>query len=151
MAECVHAVVQGRLDLLQRLRARKPPCPWDGLTCLYAAEEGHVDILQWAHSQGCPYWEERCLAAAWTHGQWPIVQWILTNTSKKYCVSPPRTGLWYNLRVEFYAARRWLAAERGLRWGGTINQWDHTLEDLGNVLFGVVLCRDLSTLILRYC
>ena len=31
-----------------------PECPWDEATCTSAAEGGHQEVLQWAHSQGCP-------------------------------------------------------------------------------------------------
>jgi hypothetical protein len=27
---------------------------WDSWTCAYAAERGHLDVLQWARANGCP-------------------------------------------------------------------------------------------------
>jgi len=34
-------------------RFKRQGCPWDSLTCFYAASEGHLEVLQWARSQGC--------------------------------------------------------------------------------------------------
>ena len=28
--------------------------PWDWQTCAYAAESGHLEVLQWARANGCP-------------------------------------------------------------------------------------------------
>ena len=47
--------------------ARANDCPWNGLTCLRAAElaadGGPFDVLVWAHKNGCP-WEDR---KEWIH------------------------------------------------------------------------------------
>jgi murein DD-endopeptidase MepM/ murein hydrolase activator NlpD len=40
------------LELLQWARAQG--CPWDEEICALAAEGGHLEILQWARDQGCP-------------------------------------------------------------------------------------------------
>jgi len=34
--------------------AQDPPCPWSAVTCAYAAEAGHLQVLQWARENGCP-------------------------------------------------------------------------------------------------
>ena len=30
-------------------------CPWDARACAGAALDGHLDVLQWAIDNGCPY------------------------------------------------------------------------------------------------
>jgi hypothetical protein len=37
---------------------RENGCPWDDRTCWMAAENGHLEVLQWAHANGCP-WDDR--------------------------------------------------------------------------------------------
>jgi hypothetical protein len=33
---------------------RENGCPWDGFTRLFAEEQGHIEILNWAIENGCP-------------------------------------------------------------------------------------------------
>ena len=42
----------GHLEVMQWARANG--CPWDSLTCAYAAEGGYLEVLQWARANGCP-------------------------------------------------------------------------------------------------
>ena len=42
----------------------KSPCPWNEETCLHAATNGHLDVLQWAIENGCPRNEWICHCAA---------------------------------------------------------------------------------------
>ena len=49
----------GHLEVLQWARANG--CPWDERTCKRAAEGGHLKLLQWAISNGCPYNKENLL------------------------------------------------------------------------------------------
>src|ERR1700688_2361817 len=35
--------------------ARENGCPWDEVTCAYAALNGHLDILKWARENECPW------------------------------------------------------------------------------------------------
>ena len=51
---CISAAENGHLDVLQWARAQDPPCPWDEWACMYAGQNGHLDVLQWARSQGAP-------------------------------------------------------------------------------------------------
>ncbi len=44
--------------------AHSQGCPWDEWTCAYAAREGHLEVLQWAQSHGCPWDEKTCANAA---------------------------------------------------------------------------------------
>ena len=34
--------------------ARQNGCPWDWMTCTFAAKGGHLEVLQWARENGCP-------------------------------------------------------------------------------------------------
>ena len=40
----------GHLEVLQC--ARSQGCPWDSDTCYEAAQNGHLEVLQWARSPG---------------------------------------------------------------------------------------------------
>ncbi len=62
----------GHLNVLQW--ARSQGCPWDKWTCAFAAEAGNLEMLQRAHSQGCPWDEDTCARAA-GGGHLEIVQW----------------------------------------------------------------------------
>ena len=42
----------GHLDVLQWARAQG--CPWNWCTCVKAAEGGHLKLLSWARANGCP-------------------------------------------------------------------------------------------------
>ena len=45
-----------KMDILECLKyAHEHGCPWDILTCMYAALNGHLDCLQYAHENGCPW------------------------------------------------------------------------------------------------
>ena len=47
------AAMGGHLEVLQWARANG--CPWDEKTCMHAAEGGHLEVLQWARANGCPW------------------------------------------------------------------------------------------------
>jgi len=51
---CCSAAENGHFHVLQWLRARDPPCPWDTRTCSRAGLVGHLDMLRWAKEQGAP-------------------------------------------------------------------------------------------------
>lgn len=48
------AASYGQLEVLKWLRSRDPPCPWNTWTLWHASEEGHLDILKYAHENKCP-------------------------------------------------------------------------------------------------
>ena len=50
---CVYAAVNGHLEILKW--ARENGCPWDKCTCTYAASNGHLEVLKWARENGCPW------------------------------------------------------------------------------------------------
>jgi hypothetical protein len=49
---CSYAAKRGHLEVLQWARANG--CPWDEETCTFAAKKGHNEVLQWAIENGCP-------------------------------------------------------------------------------------------------
>ena len=51
----------GHLEVLQW--ARYNGCPWDEWTCALAASSGHLEVLQWLRSNGCPWDEWTCARA----------------------------------------------------------------------------------------
>lgn len=50
---CSSAARGGHLEVLQWLRSIG--CPWDSYTCSSAANGGHLDVLTWARENGCPW------------------------------------------------------------------------------------------------
>ena len=48
-----YAAINKHLEVLQWARANG--CPWDEETCAWAAENGHLEVLQWARAHGCPW------------------------------------------------------------------------------------------------
>jgi hypothetical protein len=59
---CSWSAGNGHLEVLQWARANG--CPWDWLTCADAAYNGHLDVLQWAQANGCTWDESTCIDAA---------------------------------------------------------------------------------------
>ena len=52
----------GNLEILRY--AHENGCPWDAQTCSHAADGGHLQVLQYAHDYGCPWGAETCKRAA---------------------------------------------------------------------------------------
>ena len=69
---CRYAAEGGHLAVLQRARAHG--CPWDEKTCAEAAMNGHLEVLQWARAKGCPWDETTCNMAA-MNGHLAVLQW----------------------------------------------------------------------------
>ncbi len=63
---------RGHLQVLQW--ARSQGCPWDARTCPAAADGGHLEVLQWLRSQGCPWDGWTCANAAY-RGHLEVLQW----------------------------------------------------------------------------
>jgi len=55
-SHCNAAAFKGHLAVVQYLRSRG--CPWSKWTALNAADRGHLEFLKWAHQNGCP-WDPR--------------------------------------------------------------------------------------------
>ena len=49
----IYAAKNGNLDCLKY--AHENNCPWDETTTSSAAENGHLDCLKYAHENGCPW------------------------------------------------------------------------------------------------
>ena len=73
---CMYAAREGNLEVLQW--ARRNGCPWDEQTCAAAAKGGHLELLQWAHQNGCPWNEGTCTEAA-EEGHLELLQWARQN------------------------------------------------------------------------
>ncbi len=58
--------------------ARAQGCSWNEWTCMYAAGEGHLEVLKWARSQGCP-WDEGTLLYAAEGGHLELLEWAKEN------------------------------------------------------------------------
>ena len=54
--------MQGHLQVLQWARAND--CPWNVTTCSQAAGGGHLSVLLWARRNGCPWDRATCLRIA---------------------------------------------------------------------------------------
>jgi hypothetical protein len=50
---CWSAAQGGHLDVIQW--ARENDCPWDANLCAEAAEHGHLHVLKGARKMGCPW------------------------------------------------------------------------------------------------
>ncbi|CAB9530144.1 ankyrin repeat protein [Seminavis robusta] len=71
-----YAAENGHLELLQWLKENG--CPWDSWTCHRAASGGHLEILKWARENGCPWNEYTCACAA-ENGNLEILKWAREN------------------------------------------------------------------------
>ena len=59
---CSNAALNGHLEVLQY--AHYNGCKWDAWTCSNAALNGHSEVLKFAHENGCPWSEHTCSNAA---------------------------------------------------------------------------------------
>ena len=74
---CAYAADNGHIHVLQWLRSQDPPCPWNVFTCAYAAREGQLVTLQWLRSQDSPCpWDEYTCICAAENGNLPVLQWL---------------------------------------------------------------------------
>jgi len=74
---CALAAQEGHLEALQWLRA--DGCHWDQKTCALAAQESHLEALQWLRANGCPWDKRTCAVMASRYPlavQGPMVAWI---------------------------------------------------------------------------
>lgn len=56
------AAIHGHLECLELARAQG--CPWDQVVCENAAADGNLAVLKYAHENGCPWDEQVCRVAA---------------------------------------------------------------------------------------
>ena len=62
------------MSTIQERLCNVPITKW----CAFAAENGHMDILQWAMANGAPWDEDTCAYAA-ANGYFEIFQWARAN------------------------------------------------------------------------
>ena len=74
---CVMAAENGQLAVLQW--AREMDCEWDAGTCGMAARGGHLAVLQWARANGCAWNSGTCIRAA-QGGHLQVLQWARSNS-----------------------------------------------------------------------
>ena len=67
------ACESGHLEMLKWLRSEG--CPWDEWTCYGAAQGGHFEVLKWLGSEGCP-WDEKACEAAAKGGHFEVLKWL---------------------------------------------------------------------------
>jgi hypothetical protein len=72
MQVCNMAALKGHLEILQWARLQN--CPWDKYTCSWAAKHGHLEVLKWARLQNCPWDEYVCIWSAYC-GHLKVLKW----------------------------------------------------------------------------
>ena len=108
---CKDAAQDGHLEVLQWARANG--APWDAMTCRDAALGGHLEVLQWARANGCPWDEMTCTYAA-KDGHLEVLQWARANGApwdENTCAKPRKAATW---RCCSGRARTALRGTRGL-------------------------------------
>ena len=89
---CSLAASRGHLEILKW--AHSNGCPWDRWTCMNASENGHLEVLEWAISQKCPWDEWTCYYAA-ENNHLNILEWAHSNGcpwDEWTCVSAAENG-----------------------------------------------------------
>ncbi len=66
----------GHLEVLQW--AQSQGCTWDEWTCAHAAWGGHLEVFKWLRSQGCPWNKHTCANAA-QRGHLKVLKWARSN------------------------------------------------------------------------
>jgi hypothetical protein len=69
---CQYAAWGGHLVALKF--ARQHGCPWDARTCHFAARGGHLEVLRWAREHQCPWGSGTCALAA-RQGHLAVLRW----------------------------------------------------------------------------
>jgi hypothetical protein len=70
---CSLAARGGHLEVLKWLHSTG--CPFDTTTCCAAATGGHLKVLKWPHDTGCPWDSLTCRAAA-AGGYLEVLKWL---------------------------------------------------------------------------
>jgi hypothetical protein len=70
-------LLSGNLNFLRYIWCTRS-CRWDSEFCSKSAANGHFEILQWAHANGCQL-HERASAYAARSGRLEILQWVRSN------------------------------------------------------------------------
>jgi hypothetical protein len=72
----IYAGRNGHLDCLQY--AHENGCPWDKQTTSNAAENGHLECIKYAHENGCP-WDINTTLQASMNGHFDCLRYALEN------------------------------------------------------------------------
>jgi len=82
----------GLLDTMKWLRSLDPPCPWDDEVFRDAAVciwwNPSLEILNWLHTQGCPWDVSKCLISSSAAGNLAAIQWILSLEDAPQPITP---------------------------------------------------------------
>ena len=111
---CGHAAFGGHLEVLQWLHTND--YPWDTNTSPHAAFEGHLEVLKWLREHGCPWSGGTCTNAA-MGGHLEVLQWAHANGcpwNKKTCTYAADGG--------HFEVLKW-AHENGAPWDGMMTQY----------------------------
>ncbi len=71
---CREAASGGYLEVLKWAHANG--CDWDADTCAYAAQGGHLEVLKWARANGCHWNRVTCYNA---RGHPEVLKWAHEN------------------------------------------------------------------------
>jgi hypothetical protein len=121
---CDIAAKYGKIETLQWLRTRYPPCPWGTKTCVTAVKYRHIETLKWLKLQKCPWNIKICAIEAAKTGQIEILEWLISQKqpfprNKKICEAAAKTGqiktlIWLKSKgFPFYEVVCNAAAENG--------------------------------------
>ena len=69
---------EGHINVFKWCTSQNPPCPWDELTCSYAAEKGRLEALKFLRAQDppCPWSRSACRGIASESDHQHVVDWI---------------------------------------------------------------------------
>lgn len=70
------AAKNGHLEVLKY--AHENGCPWNVKICSYASLNGHLEVLKYAHDNDCPWDNETCSNAAY-NGQLEVLKYAYEN------------------------------------------------------------------------
>jgi hypothetical protein len=56
---------------------REHGCKWNEETCERAAEGGHLEVLQWARANHCPWDEDDMCRYAGIGGNLEVLRWVI--------------------------------------------------------------------------
>jgi hypothetical protein len=79
---CDYAAMGGHVRILQLLREYQ--LPWGMETTQSAAQNGHLECLQWLLQQGCRYEYVYCFQDAACNGHVDVVRWIMTQWTPQW-------------------------------------------------------------------
>ncbi len=79
LGTCAYAAQGGQLEVLKW--AHENGCYWNSQICAYAAHGGHLELLKWARANGCEWEADRCMIVARDEA---TKQWIRENSEHAF-------------------------------------------------------------------